>query len=435
MDKLQPLPPEAQGIQPPEHFTYPFCYEPHPLCRLAAEEVKREVARHEEWLQDIRQGKMMGVLVVEGGFLAAFSGTLCRKSTLPYFVPPVFDLHGTYFEDEEHNISAMPLGEERKQRSQALQQWLFRQFNFLNAEGNEASLLQIFGTKTPPSGAGECCAPKLLQYAYKHHLKPLCMGEFWMGMAPKGEIREEGNFYPACQAKCKPILGWMLQGLDVEENPMHKAYEETCRQLRIVYEDQDIVVVDKPSGLLSVPGKDELPSVQDLLPGTYIVHRLDMDTSGLMVLARNKEAHKLIQEQFIHHTVQKRYSALLERSMEVGSKGRIDLPLCPNPYDRPRQMVHEKYGRRAITNYEVVGNHQGHALIHLWPETGRTHQLRVHMAHPDGLANPIVGDRLYGHNIGQRLMLWADYLAFRHPVLVDTRVFQLPPRCPSEILT
>ena len=425
MDRLHPLPAEARDIQPPHEFTYPFCYVPHPLCRIAAEEVKREVARHEDWQREISQGKMLGVLVVEGGFLAAFSGTLCHRSTLPYFVPPVFDLHGTYFEEEERRISAMPTGEERKQRSQALQEWLFAQFHFLNGEGRTASMSDIFGDKVPPSGTGECCAPKLLQYAFQHHLRPLCMGEFWMGNTPKGEIREEGNFYPSCQAKCKPLLGWMLRGLDVEPNPMQKDYDRLCQQLRIVYEDSEIIVVDKPSGLLAVPGKDELPSVQDLLPEALIVHRLDMDTSGLMVLARNKEVHKNLQDQFVRHVVEKRYTALLEHEMEVGRQGRIDLPLCPNPYDRPRQMVHETYGRRSITNYQVEANEVGHALVHLWPETGRTHQLRVHAAHSQGLNNPIVGDRLYGHPDGNRLMLWADQLAFLHPRTGTRTSFEL----------
>lgn len=424
-DRLHQLPKEAESVVPPKQFTYPFCYEANPLCRIAAEEVKNEIARHKDWMTDINEGKMLGVLVAEEGFIAAFSGTLCGRSTLPYFVPPVFDLHGTYFEEEEARISAMPLGEERKQRSQALQSWLFRQFHFLNARGEEASLADIFTEKLPPSGAGECCAPKLLQYAFLHHLHPLCMGEFWMGKTPKGEIREEGNFYPSCQSKCKPILGWMLQGLDVEENPLRKDYEQLITQLRTIYEDENIIVIDKPAGLLSVPGKDDLPSIQELMPEALMVHRLDMDTSGLMVLARNKEVHKRLQEQFIKHTVRKRYSALLEHQMQVGQKSRIDLPLCPNPYDRPRQMVHEEYGRRSITNYEVVDNIDGHALIHLWPETGRTHQLRVHTAHPWGLNNPIVGDRLYGHP-DKRLMLVADELSFTHPATSEVMHFTLP---------
>ena len=428
---IHPLPPEAAGIEPPRQFTYPFCYEAHPLCRLAAEEVKQELLRHPKWQEEVSEGKMLGVLIVESGFLAAFSGTLCGRSTLPYFVPPVFDLHGTYFEVEETRISALPKGEESKQRSQALQQWLFTQFRFLNGEGHEVSLLGIFDNHVPPSGAGECCAPKLLQYAFLHHLKPLCMGEFWMGQTPKGEIREEGRFYPSCQAKCKPILGWMLRGLDVEENPLRRDYDKLIGQLRILALDANFVVVDKPSGLLSVPGKDDLPALSDLIrnrlpeaEGPLIVHRLDMDTSGLMVLALNTEAYHNLQDQFIRHIVRKRYRALLEHSLPIGETGRIDLPLCPNPYDRPRQMVHDEYGRRAITNYEVIGEENGHALVHLWPETGRTHQLRVHMAHREGLNNPIVGDRLYGHS-GGHLMLRADELSFLHPTTGERLLFTI----------
>lgn len=395
---------------------------------MAAEEVRREVSNHADWQAELSEGKMLGVLVVENneaiGFLAAFSGTLLRKSTLPYFVPPVFDLHGTYFQEEEHRISLMPPGTERKQRSQALQQWLFQQFTMLNAKGERRGLLDIFEDRLPPSGSGECCAPKLLQYAYLHGLRPLCMGEFWIGKSPKGEVREQGHFYPACQHKCKPILGWMLQGLDVEENPMTKDYDHLVRQLRIIHDDADFVVIDKPSGLLSVPGKDGLPSVEDLFPECLTVHRLDMDTSGLMVLARTREAHKHLQEQFIRHTVRKRYTALLERPMPIGQQGTIDLLICPNPYDRPRQIVNEEYGRRSVTHYEVVGNPQGHALVHLWPDTGRTHQLRLHMAADKGLSNPIVGDRLYGHTAA-RLMLFADELSFIHPRTGQTLHFQL----------
>ena len=431
-ERVHRLPEEARGVVVPERMTYPFCYVPHELVRLAAREVVAEIARHPDWASEVAEGKMLGVLVVEGGsFLAAFSGTLCGRSTLPYFVPPVFDLHGTYFEEEERRISAMPLGEERIGRSQALQQWLFGQFSFLNARGEERPLLDIFAPKIPPSGAGECCAPKLLQYAYRNGLRPRCMGEFWMGRSPKGEVREEGHFYPSCQHKCKPILTWMMQGLEVEDNPLMKDYDKILGQLRIVHEDREFVVVDKPSGMLSVPGKDGLPSLQDIMrerypeaEGPMIVHRLDMDTSGLMVVALTEGAYHALQEQFIRHTIHKRYTALLERPMTVGESGTIDLLICPNPYDRPRQIVNEEYGRRSITHYEVVGNEDGHARVHLWPDTGRTHQLRLHMAASEGLNNPIVGDRLYG-TPAQRLMLFADLLEFQHPSTQTTLHFHL----------
>ena len=222
-----------------------------------------------------------------------------------------------------------------------------------------------------------------------------------------------------------------MQGLDVEPNPLMKDYDRVMKQLRIVHEDRYFVVVDKPSGMLSVPGKDNLPSLLDIMrerypeaEGPMIVHRLDMETSGLMVVALTDEAYHTLQRQFVEHTIRKRYTALLQRPMTIGEKGTIDLLICPNPYDRPRQIVNEEYGRRSITHYEVVGNEDGHARIHLWPDTGRTHQLRLHMAAKEGLGNPIVGDRLYG-NAGERLMLFADVLEFQHPVTGDFLEFRV----------
>lgn len=465
---------------------------------------------------------MLGVLIVEGGFLAAFSGTLCGQGTLPYFVPPVFDLHtpDSHFQKEEHEISLINqrirqleqapelthtreqltdllernrqelerarqrmteakrirderrargetdeemtresqflkaelrrtrrrceeaqkklreqitekeseiqhLKNERARRSEALQQWLFRSFSFLNARGETSLLPDLFPNRVPPAGAGECCAPKLLQYAYVHKLRPLCMAEFWVGLSPKDELRMEGNYYPACQAKCKPILGWMLQGLNVEPNPMTEHYDQLTRQLRVMYADDDIAVVSKPSGMLSVPGKDDLPSVQSEMErqfpqatGPLIVHRLDMDTSGLMVVALTPQAYHHLQQQFTHHRVTKRYLAEVEHPLPEGSKGTVTLPLIANPLDRPRQMVSQEHGKRAVTRYETIGRQR----IHLWPETGRTHQLRVHLAHPDGLNNPILGDRLYGHP-ANHLHLHADMLQFTHPTTGENMTF------------
>ncbi len=432
---LHKLPAEALCIEPPERFTYPFCYTPHPLVRIAAEEVKHELRKHPEWMEEVDRGKMMGVLVVEGGeYLAAFSGTLCGVSTLPWFVPPVFNLHvpGCYFQEEEARISAInrmvpltdELKRERKERSIALQGWLFDQFHFLNARGEEKSLRDIFGDKTPPSGSGECCAPKLLQAAYQLGKKPLCMGEFWMGTSPKDEVREEGHFYPSCRSRCKPILGHMMEGLEVDENPLLQKMQAVVSELRTVYEDDTLLVIDKPSGMLSVPGKDEMPSVQSVLrerypeaTGPMIVHRLDMDTSGLMVVTKTNEAYHHLQNQFVRHIVDKEYTALLERDMGL-IEGTIDLLICPNPYDRPRQIVNEQYGKRSITHYRVEGR-----VATFRPQTGRTHQLRLHAAHPDGLGNPIQGDRLYGHD-GERLCLHASRLSFIHPTTDDRMTFE-----------
>lgn len=305
------------------------------------------------------------------------------------------------------------LRQERQQRSQALQQWLFGQFAFLNAKGEEAALPELFAPATPPAGAGECCAPRLMQAAYREGLRPICMAEFWVGASPADEVRLDGHYYPACRSKCRPILRHMLQGLSVEPNPLLADGERLLAQLRIIHEGEDMVVVSKPAGLLSVPGKDDQPNVQDEMrrrypeaTGPLIVHRLDMDTSGLMLIALTDQRYHQLQQLFLERRIHKVYHALLERPMPIGQEGDISLPLRPDIDDRPRQMVDPIHGKPALTHYRVIGEHDGHAFVELSPHTGRTHQLRVHCAHPQGLGNPIVGDRLYGKP-GQRLMLHA----------------------------
>ena len=326
------------------------------------------------------------------------------------------------------------LAAERKRRSEALQRWLFDQYNLFNAQGERRTVSQIFGSAIPPSGTGDCCGPKLLQAAYAWGMTPICMGEFWIGRSPADEVRLDGHFYPACHSRCLPVLTHMTRGLALDSNPLAEAYQSVLDRFCVQYADESIVVVRKPEGMLSVPGKDGLPSVLDLLrqqfplaAGPLLVHRLDMDTSGLMVLALHEEAYHNLQEQFVKHVVSKRYIAILEHPLPVGQTGRIDLPLCPDITDRPRQMVHYEYGKRSITEYKVVGEEQGHALIHLWPHTGRTHQLRVHAAHPQGLDNPIVGDRLYG-TAGERLCLHAEELSFLHPRSGEKVTFTAPPK-------
>ena len=305
------------------------------------------------------------------------------------------------------------LQSERQLRSHALQQWLFDQINFLNAKGERKGVRDIFGHVVPPSGAGDCCGPKLLQYAYKHNLRPLCMAEFWVGASPRDEIRTDGNFYPACRSKCLPILTFMMKGLQVDDNPLQQ-YEETLEaKLRIIYQGSDYIIVSKPSGMLSVPGRNGIPSVLSVIKTRYpqasgpmIVHRLDMDTSGLMAIAFTDEAYHRMQNLFARHQVEKTYLALLQNPMQEGQEGTISLPLSPDYADRPRQRVDYERGHRAITHYRVLRNIGGHALVAMQPETGRTHQLRVHCAHIQGLNNPIVGDRLYG-TPDKRLMLHA----------------------------
>lgn len=312
---------------------------------------------------------------------------------------------------------------ERKTRSAALQQQLFEQFRLLNNRGEVRNLCDIFkdtAQKVPPAGAGECAAPKLLQYAYLHQLKPIAMAEFWWGRSPKAEIRHHGYFYPACKGKCEPILKHMLQGLEVEDNPLSKDHHRETH-LEIVYEDDWLLIVNKPEGMLSVPGKTDMDSVYQRLKKRYpeatgplIVHRLDMATSGLLLAAKTKEVHQNLQAQFKNRTIKKRYIAILD-GLITTDKGTISLPLCLDPQDRPRQIVSEEYGKPAITNYQVLERKQNKTRIAFYPLTGRTHQLRVHAAHPQGLNTPILGDELYGKK-ADRLYLHAEYLEFRHPV-------------------
>ena len=442
MTTLHPL---HTDIRKPERFTYPFCYEPHPLCLLAAKEVQQELQR-----MALTEGKMFGVLVVASpaggkleeaslGFLAAYSGLLEGRNDWPYFVPPVFDAQQPdgHFKQEERLISAMQddsQREGRRQLSQQLQQWLFRQYRFLNARGEVKDLVHVWQDyhcsarirrkyPLPPGGTGDCCAPKLLQYAYLNGLKPVCMAEFWWGPSPKTEIRQHGQFYPACRGKCKPVLTWMLQGLDVDPNPEEQTGQPLL-DIETVYEDDWLIVVNKPSGLLSVPGRVGPYSVATILhqhyPDSLLAHRLDMGTSGLMVAAKSRTVYASLQQQFTSHTIRKSYVALLD-AMPAQERGTISLPLLCDPINRPRQVVDYERGKEAVTDYEVIGDRR----VRLWPHTGRTHQLRMHCAHPDGLGCPIRGDELYGRP-AERLFLHAERLELTHPVTGQRMAFELP---------
>ena len=550
----------------PEKFTYPFHYTPHPLCVLAAEEVKEYIASRKEWQEELASGKMFGVLIVQTdngitnneenqiGYLAAFSGNLGGKNLHPYFVPPVYDLLQPegFFKIEEEQISAINirirelensssyldskekwkieteqakavlnqakaelkmakeareirrqsspelseeeqasliresqyqkaeykrlekewkkrleeletevrhfdieierLKTERKERSAALQRKLFEQFRMLNAQGEVKDLYTIFEQtvqKVPPAGAGECALPKLLQYAYLHQLKPLAMAEFWWGDSPKNEIRHHGYYYPSCKGKCEPILQHMLQGLGKAEDR-----DSVYHRLKKKYPEAT---------------------------GPMIVHRLDMATSGLLLVAKTKEVHQDLQAQFANRSIKKRYVAVLDgaiiktekeikpiaekailiaketvltkktaKAERTGNTGRIELPLCLNPLDRPRQMVSSEHGKEAITEYQIISESERitsesentfnesnrideserninesrkYTRIVFYPLTGRTHQLRVHAAHPEGLGCPILGDELYGKK-ADRLYLHAEYIEFRHPIYGDILCIQ-----------
>ena len=521
-------------VAPPERLNNPFDYEPHPLCLVAAAEVRTYLANQPQWADELAAGKMLGVLVCRSadgqlGFLAAYSGQLGGREDWPWFVPAVFDYlqPDGYFRQEEQAISELnhrvkaletapdyqqlqaeaqqiaidgeravadyktlmqlskerrdeqrraallddeteaaliresqyqkaelrrlkthwreareaaearmypvadavaTLRRERRERSDQLQHWLFDHFVMTNATLERRTLTDIFKPTTqgvPPSGAGECCAPKLLQYAFLNHLTPLAIAEFWHGRSPRMEVRHDGQYYPACQGKCKPILEWMLQ---TKPQPLPGGMGTgSLPHPSIIKEDEAFVVISKPAGLLSVPGKSELPSVESMLSERYgrvwMVHRLDMDTSGLMVVALTVEAYHELQQQFLHRTVEKRYIALLDGMLtDRPPQGTIDLPLRPDLDDRPRQLVDYVHGREATTDYRVLTVVEGHTLVELTPHTGRTHQLRVHCAHEQGLGLPIVGDRLYGQS-STRLCLHAAQLSFNHPLTGERLTF------------
>ena len=398
----------------------------------------------------------------------------------------------------QHSTFLKSLQRKRKQMSDELQRWLFSAYRMLNAKGEERDLIDIFREYThamPPAGAGDCCAPKLLQYAYQHHLRPVCMAEFWWGESPASEIRHHLHYYPACRSKCLPILTHMLKGLDVAPNPL--AQKRHTAEPRVLYADEYIMVVDKPAGMLSVPGKAEsvrseysdsanisveeyfanlqLPTNSQFTTEQFTIgeadnskfkiqnskflkaaHRLDMDTSGLLVLARTEEAYVELQRQFASRETVKRYEAVLSGVPTQNSKLKtqnssaqpsgcleaISLPLIADINDRPRQRVDMEHGKPALTLYNIVEVRavdantavayttkkvdKGRTLIHLYPKTGRTHQLRVHCAHPLGLACPILGDPLYGIERADRMYLHAAELTFRHPVTGEPMHFLSP---------
>lgn len=323
--------------------------------------------------------------------------------------------------DQEATINNLKA--KRRAMSEKLQRQLFELFVVRNARGDSMDVATIFErhlNRLPPGGTGECCAPKLLQYAFLHSYKPMCMAEFWVGESPQGEVRHHGHYYPACRSKCLPLLEFMLQGLDVENNPL--ATNPDSDSLKIIYEDKWIIVIDKPAGMLTVPGKDEdttsaLQIVQHMQhkgKTAFEVHRLDQATSGLVVFAKTKEVQSNLRKQFEERTVSKTYLALLD-GVPTKNEGTIDLPLRPNIDDRPRQVVDMENGKQAITKYQVLEQRGERTLVEFTPLTGRTHQLRVHASHPQGLNSPITGDMLYG-TASDRLYLHAMTLSFTHPI-------------------
>ena len=325
------------------------------------------------------------------------------------------------------------LKKERKEKSNYLQQTLFSKYTFLNQQKEIKNLLTIFNDPAikPPAGSGECAAPKLLQYAFANDLKPITMGEFWWGTSPNSTVRQHKNFYPACQGRCKPILTHMLQGIAMDANLLLENLSEN-KELKIIYEDAVLIAVHKPTEFLSVPGKEIKDSVYTRIKEKYptatgplIVHRLDMSTSGILLLTKTKEANKILQSQFINRTIKKRYVALLNGILSE-DKGKIKLPLRVDLDDRPKQLVDFTFGKPAETTWEVLHRENGKTRVYLYPITGRTHQLRVHAAHKNGLNTPIVGDDLYGKK-ENRLHLHAEFIEFLHPLTNKKMSFTIAP--------
>ncbi|MCD9541250.1 RNA pseudouridine synthase [Photobacterium carnosum] len=531
----------------PERFTFPFCYTPHPLCVLAAQELQQHIATQHHWQHnfglgnDDAIGHMFGVLLVQNqqgemGYLSAFSEKIANQTHLPHFVPPVFDdrnidpaikaqqalideviikitaieskpsyiqLQHQYQVAQDHAELAsesfrLQMIEQRKQRklqrkaaeqsndsefmtqefhrlaresafdkhqqkairqqwaqtlseisdklqadtatltllkaeyetlTALLQQHRYAQYQFLNQDGKTKDLNALFRDQTPPQGAGDCAAVKLLQYAFKQHLTPLAMAKFWWGASPAAQIRKHKYFYEACKNKCEPILQHMLAGLDIDANPLLQNPAEG-KELEIVYQDDAMVVINKPAEFLSVPGKTITDSVysrmQTMFPNNnspLIVHRLDMATSGLIVIALTKDTHKALQQQFINRTAEKRYVALLDGIVEQDC-GEINLPMRVDLDDRPRQLVCYEYGKPALTKWQVLERKDGKTKVYYYPKTGRTHQLRIHSAHKNGMNMPIVGDDLYGQK-ANRLHLHAQYLGLTHPVTGEPMIFEV----------
>ncbi|MEC6908673.1 RluA family pseudouridine synthase [Photobacterium piscicola] len=531
----------------PERFTFPFCYTPHPLCVLAAQELQHHITTQDQWQHnfgldnDDGMGHMFGVLLVQNqqgelGYLSAFSGKIANLTHLPHFVPPVFDERNiapaiqaqqvlidevttkitvieskpSYIQLQQQYQTAqtqaelaaesfrLQMIEQRKQRklqrkeaeksndsefmtqefhrlaresafdkhqqktirqqwaqtladisdklqadtaelallkseydslTVALQQQRYAQYQFLNQYGKTQDLNDLFGGITPPQGTGDCATIKLLQHAFKQHLKPLAMANFWWGASPAAQIRKHKYFYEACKNKCEPILQHMLAGLDIDANPLLQNPAEG-KELEIVYQDDAMVVINKPAEFLSVPGKTITDSVYSRMQAMFpdsdsplIVHRLDMSTSGLIVIALTKDAHKALQKQFIERTAEKRYVALLDGIAEQ-DHGEINLPMRVDLDDRPRQLVCYEHGKPALTKWQVLERKDGKTKVYYYPKTGRTHQLRIHSAHHNGMNMPIIGDDLYGQK-ADRLHLHAQYLGLTHPVTGEPMVFEV----------
>ncbi|MEG5065977.1 pseudouridine synthase [Microcoleus sp. B3-A4] len=347
------------------------------------------------------------------------------------------------------------LKQQRKELSRELQTQMHAAYTLVNFLGKSRSLSSLMPTNSIPTGTGDCCAPKLLHYAAVQNLKPLAMAEFWWG-PPSGD-KIQGEFYGACGDRCQPLMGFLLSGL--AQNPIVSNINEgltggleaqpllptsnniSCgtgilpvtQMLPIIYEDKWLIAVNKPSGLLSVPGRyfenqDSVFSrLRNLLPDSLnliVVHRLDGETSGILLLARDKETSSQLRQQFAKKQVHKVYEAVLSGTVKIEA-GTIDLPLRGDPENRPYQQVNWECGKPSVTRFQVMAREGNCDRVEFLPLTGRTHQLRVHAADVRGLGIPILGDRLYGcRAAAKRLHLHARELSFKHPQLGERLYLQ-----------
>ena len=440
-------PPDASAL--PERFPSPFDRAAvHPLAHQAALETMAmlQLAEVAPWrLDEPGNGKMFGVLVVvapdgTAGYLRAFSGMMAGQWTIDGWAPPTYDAaarDAVWIPGEAELYDLGADDEARTARSRELLPAIQNTYHFVNALGEVRALRELFAPKEPPGGAGDCAAPKLLAWAYAQGLRPRALAEFWWGAPPRTGDRRAGSFYPACQGKCSPILAHMLGGLPADPPPVFGAGVIADSEPTVVYEDAQIVVVDKPSGLLSVPGRSGLlrDSVSTRLRARYpdstgqlVVHRLDLDTSGLLLAAKDTATFSALQRLFSLREIRKRYVAWLDGDV-VGDEGVIDFSMRMDIDDRPRQIHDPVHGKAAVTEWCVVERSRGRTRVVLTPHTGRTHQLRVHASNPLGLDAPIVGDRLYGRtapDFGERLLLHAESLAFVHPGTGEPVVIERP---------
>ncbi|WP_310572259.1 RluA family pseudouridine synthase [Gemmatimonas sp.] len=437
-------PPDASDL--PARFPSPFDRAAvHPLARRAAMETMDllQLPAMAPWrLDQPGNGKMFGVLVVAAsdgtvGYLRGFSGMVAGMWTIEGWAPPTYDeaaRDAVWIPGEAELYDLGTDDDARTARSRELLPAIQETYRFTNAWGEVRALRDLFAPKEPPGGAGDCAAPKLLAQAYAQGLRPLALAEFWWGAPPRTGDRRAGSFYPACQGKCPPILAHMLRGVPADPPPLFGAAAIAEREPAVVYEDEHLVVVNKPCGLLSVPGRSGLlrDSVSTRLRARYpdatgqlVVHRLDLDTSGLLLAAKDTTTFSALQRLFSLREIAKRYVAWLDGHVQ-DDEGVIDFPMRMDIDDRPRQIHDPVHGKAAVTTWQVLTRADGRTKVAFTPHTGRTHQLRVHASNPIGLDAPIVGDRLYGRvapEYGERLLLHAESLAFTHPVTgVEVRV-------------